>query len=150
MANTYTQIIVHTVFSTKDRRQVLHPRCHDSLYAYIGGTIRTLGGKSIAVNGIEDHIHILTYMPKTLSVAAFVQKVKVSSSLWLADTGLAEGFDAWQTGYGAFSVDWLNVPRLKKYIDKQKAHHGKQSYQDELRQLLTEANVTYDETYLWT
>lgn len=149
MANTYTQLIVHAVFSTKFRAPVIPAHAEKDLYAYIGGTIRSMGGKSITANGIEDHAHVLFYMPPKISVSDFVGKIKSGSSQWLADLKPRNQFEGWQGGFSAFSVDWSRIDGLRKYIDNQKIHHQTQSGEEELRELLEKASVEYDEKYLW-
>jgi REP element-mobilizing transposase RayT len=150
MPHSYTSIIVHVVFSTKDRRPQIDSALEERLYPYLGGILRELGGKLLAVNGVEDHLHLLAAMKATMSVAEAVGKIKGSSSKWIHETFLDRPQFAWQRGYAAFSVSESQIPRVAAYIDRQKVHHAKLSFRDEFLRLLRAHGISPDETYLWT
>jgi putative transposase len=150
MPHSYTSIIVHVVFSTKDRAPHIDSALDERLYPYLGGILRELDGKLIAVNGVEDHLHLLAAMKATMSIAEAIGKIKGSSSKWIHDTFPDRSRFAWQRGYGAFSVSESQVPRVAAYIDRQKIHHAKLSFRDEFLRLLQAHGISPDERYLWT
>jgi putative transposase len=150
MPHSYTSIIVHVVFSTKDRKPQIDTTLEERLYPYLGGIIRELAGKLIAVNGIEDHLHLLAAVKATMSVTEAVCKIKGSSSKWIHETFPDRPSFAWQRGYAAFSVSESQISRVAAYIDRQKIHHEKLSYHDEFLRLLQAHGISPDEKYLWT
>ena len=127
MPHSYTSIVVHVVFSTKDRKPQIDTALEERLYPYLGGILRELGGKLIAINGVEDHLHLLAAMTATMSVAEAVRKIKGSSSKWIHETFPDRPRFAWQRGYAAFSVSESQISRVAAYIDRQKIHHAKLS-----------------------
>ncbi len=150
MPHSYTSIIVHVVFSTKDRKPQLNPALEERLYPYLGGIVRELDGKLIVVNGVEDHLHLLAAMKATMSVAEMVGKIKGSSSKWIHETFPDHSHFAWQRGYAAFSVSESQIARVAAYIERQKIHHAKFSFRDEYLRLLRAHGISPDEQYLWT
>jgi putative transposase len=100
------------------------------------------------VNGSLDHLHILTGLHPAQSLADFVKEIKVSSSHWIKTNGIFAGFPGWQAGYGAFTHSKQDKERLIQYIKCQDQHHTRVSFADELRSLLIEAGVEFDERYL--
>jgi REP element-mobilizing transposase RayT len=150
MPHSYASIMVHVVFSTRDRKPQLDATLEERLYPYLGGILRELGGKLITVNGVEDHIHLLTAMKPTMSVAEGVGKIKGSSSKWIHEEFPDRSRFAWQRGYAAFSVSDSQVTRVAAYIDRQKIHHEKVSFRDEFLRLLQRHRISPDEQYLWT
>ena len=150
MPHSYISIIVHVVFSTKDRKPQIDPALEERLYPYLGGIVRELGGKLFVVNGVEDHLHLLASIAPTMSIAETVGKIKGSSSKWIHETFPDRSLFAWQRGYGGFSVSESQVPRVAAYIQRQKAHHNRQSFRDEYVRLLQGHGISPDERYLWT
>jgi REP element-mobilizing transposase RayT len=150
MPHSYSSIMVHVVFSTKDRQPQLDNALEERLYPYLGGILRELGGKLFAVNGVEDHIHLLVSIKATMSVAEIVGKIKGSSSKWVHETFPDRSRFAWQRGYAAFSVSESQVARVAAYIERQKIHHKKVSFRDEFLRLLQGHRISADEKYLWT
>lgn len=150
MPQSLAKIYLHLVFSTKDRAPSLSKReLRQETHAYLAGACRKLGSPSLIVGGVEDHVHILCYMSRTLAVADLVKEVKRESSKWIkTKDGVSSGF-RWQGGYGAFSVSPSHVDKLRKYIANQEAHHRHESFQDEFLRLLRKYGVSYDEKYLW-
>ena len=101
------------------------------------------------IGGIEDHVHILISLPRTLALSKLVEEIKKGSSKWVKTKNeILEQF-SWQSGYGAFSVSESNVKIAQKYIEKQREHHKKMSFQDEYRLLLQRHCISYDEQYVW-
>jgi REP element-mobilizing transposase RayT len=150
MPQSLAKILVHTVFSTKDRRPFLRDRTlRDELHSYIGGVLNNLDCQSILVGGVEDHVHILSTLSRTLQAAEMVKEVKRGSSLWIKtkDPRLAEF--AWQSGYGIFSIGFSQLSTVRRYIAGQEEHHRKLSFQDEFRLLLSRYDIDFDERYVW-
>ena len=150
MPHSYTSLMVHVVFSTKDRRPQIDTALEERLYPYLGGILRELRGKLFRVNGAEDHIHLLAAINATMSVAEIVGKIKGSSSKWVHETFPNRSLFAWQRGYAAFTVSESQVPRVASYIDRQKVHHEKFSFRDEFVHLLKAHGMSPDEKHLWT
>lgn len=147
MSQSLTCVLVHVVFSTKGRRPLLDDSAfRGELHAYIGAVSGRLGCPSLVVGGSDDHIHILARLARTIAVSDWVKEVKRVSSSFAK--GRVQGF-AWQSGYGAFSVDPGNKDRVAGYIGGQAEHHRKASFQAELRRLLAEHGVEWDERYVW-
>ena len=149
MSDSYTNLLYHIIFSTKDRRPLITEAHEPRLYDYIGGTIRNLGGISLELNGTEDHVHLLTRFSRTITQAEWVKELKRVSSLWLKEQGRDYADFAWQGGYADFSVSQSNLEAVKNYIANQEEHHRKMSFQDELRLLLRKHNLEFDERYVW-
>ena len=148
MANTYTKLNIHIVFHVKSTGITIRQKDLGLVFAYIGGIIQNVGGYPITVGGITNHIHILATMPKTMSVAEFVQKIKANSSKWIKTIdGYYEDF-AWQEGYGAFCVSPSLLKKTIRYIETQEQHHHEVSVRDEFIQFLKENGIEFDERYL--
>lgn len=149
MAGTFTFIGMHFVFSTKSRLPLIDNTMNERLYAYIGGIIRELGGILIEINAMPEHIHFYTYMPKTVSVAKFMEIVKANSSKWIHDMFPSKDNFGWQDGYGAFSVSKSSEDMVIQYIRNQQEHHRKKSFQEEFIDFLNKYGVEYNENYIW-
>ena len=149
MSHTYTNILIHALFSTKDRQPWLTPEIRDEAFRYLGGTINELGGQSLLVNGPRDHVHMLYVQPRTLSIASTMEKVKSHSSGWLKDRWPDRRYFGWQTGYAAFSVSKSHEEQVKRYIGNQEEHHRKVSFQEEVLALLKKQGVEYDPRYVF-
>ena len=133
-AHTRVSVRVHYIFSTKDRTPAIPQELEARLWAYIGGIARKLDGAALAVGGVEDHVHTLILMPPTISVAEMIQKIKANSSRWMREqTG--KRFE-WQEGYAAFSVSMSHTDATIRYIQTQREHHKKKSFDEELRAIL--------------
>jgi REP element-mobilizing transposase RayT len=149
MPQSLAKIYLHLIFSTKNRAPALVDPARESLHAYTATVLKTLGCHAVLINSVEDHIHILFELARTVTVSAVVEEVKTASSKWLkTQPGIKPGF-AWQSGYGVFSVSASNLAAVKKYVAEQQEHHKKRSFQDELRVLLKKHGITFDERYLW-
>ena len=135
MGNSYTNTNVHIIFHVK-HPSIMKEEDLSQIYHYIGGIIRSLSGISYQIGGRSDHIHILTTLPCTISLADFVRTIKASSSKWIK--GLNHDYKgfSWQEGYGAFSVSKSNIDSVVAYILNQKEHHQKRSAQDEFHHFL--------------
>ena len=143
MARTYTKLIYHIVFSTKERIPLIAPEIRDRLYEYLGGVIRGEKGSLMEIGGMPDHIHILARFGAAIAVSEMLKRIKGSSSHWLSqETGT---WFAWQNGYGAFSVSESQVAAVRKYIQQQEEHHKRISFKDELISLLRKHRIEFDE-----
>ena len=147
MSHTGTNVVLHLIFSTKNRRPLITAEIRNDLFAYLGGIIREMRGTALIINGTADHVHMLIRIRPIQAPAEIARVVKTNSSRWLHEMGTA-GF-AWQTGYGAFSVSESNVPAVTKYIAAQEEHHMKRSFQEEYLAFLKRNKIPYDERYIW-
>lgn len=146
MPQSLVRILVHVVFSTKNRAPLIHPEIEDQLYGYIHGIVENNKSKLIIADGDRDHGHFLISLGKTIGIGELIGDVKRDSSAWMKRH---ERSFYWQEGYGAFSVGESQVDQVVKYIKGQKLHHAKQDFQDEFRGLLDRYRVEYDERYVW-
>jgi REP element-mobilizing transposase RayT len=149
MAHSFVHLLVHIVFSTKDRRPCMDGDLPTRLFPYVGGIVRELDGHALAIGGMPDHIHLLVSLPQTRAVADVLRVVKANSSRWVHETWAERRDFAWQTGYGAFSVSQSNRETVQRYIEHQAEHHRKLSFQEEFRALLRKHGLEYDEHYAW-
>ena len=143
MARTYTKLIYHIVFSTKERVPLITAEIRDRLYPYLGGVIRGEKGSLMEIGGIADHVHILARFGAAVAVSEMVKRIKGNSSHWLSQE-LGVWF-AWQLGYGAFTVSESQVAAVRKYIQRQEEHHKRVSFKDELISLLRKHRIEFDE-----
>lgn len=150
MPRSYTNVIYHIVFSTKDRKPLITNDREERLYEYIGGIVRGLGGILLMINGVEDHVHILAKLRPDKSVSDVLRDVKSNASGWMHDVFPDAKDFSWQNGYGAFSVGPSGIERVKAYIANQKVNHGRQSFEEEFVELLTVHEIEFDPRYLWT
>jgi REP element-mobilizing transposase RayT len=149
MPSTYSNLLYHIVFSTKQRAPLITDNLQEELYRYIGGIIRAEGGAALEVGGTGDHVHILAKLKPAISVAEMLNKIKSNSSKWANDHTMKMRKFGWQEGYAAFSVSESQVPAVVDYIRNQEQHHRKQTFQEELVALLERHGIEYDLTYLW-
>lgn len=150
MSQSLVQIYVHLVYSTKERRPFLTDKTiRERLHAYLTGTCNNLKCPAIIVGGIEDHVHILCRLGKTVDVADLLRELKRESSKWIKEQDRDLSQFQWQAGYGAFSVSPSHVPPLTTYIAEQERHHQRESFQDEFRRLCRKYGVAIDERYVW-
>jgi putative transposase len=147
LAHTAANLVIHVIFSTKERRPFIAPELRNDLVAYLGGIVRELGGTALIINGTADHVHMLMRIRPAQTVAEVMRVVKANSSRW-AHKKWKAGF-AWQTGYGSFSVSESNVPAVSRYIANQEEHHQKRSFQEEFVAFLKKNKIPYDERYIW-
>ncbi len=149
MAQSLTKNLVHLVFSTKNRACLIHDDLRADLHAYIATVLKNMECPALIINSVEDHVHILFILHRTVALSSAVGELKSSSSKWLKTQSDQLAAFAWQAGFGAFSVSESNVAAVRQYIENQKEHHRKISFQDELRLFLSKHRVEYDERYLW-
>ena len=150
MPQSLSKILLHVVFSTKERRPLLRDRAfREEMHRYIGGILNGLDCPSIIVGGVEDHVHLLCVLSRTCAPADLVKEVKRSSSLWIKTRAREFANFAWQSGYGVFSIGFSQIEEVRRYIAEQEQHHHKVTFQDEFRRLLKRYEVTFDEAYVW-
>jgi putative transposase len=149
VAHTISNLLVHFIFSTKERRACIPLAMRSDLFAYMGGIVRNLHGAALIINGTADHIHMLVRIPTDHSIAEIARTVKANSSRWVHERWPEKKLFAWQSGYGAFSVSESSVAPVTKYIAEQEEHHRKRSFQEEFVAFLKKNGVPYDERYLW-
>ena len=145
MSHTYVSALVHCVFSTKNRRNLIKPEIQGDLWSFIGGIARKKGFKALAVGGTANHIHALLSLPATMSLAKAMQLVKGASSHWMNEK---HDF-AWQEGYGAFTVGISQKAETIAYIQSQAEHHRKRSFEEEFVAFLKKHGVEYDPQYVF-
>ncbi len=150
MPQSLAKVYLHLVFSTKHRTPFLQDQdLRSEVHAYLSGICRDVDAPALRIGGVEDHVHLLCYMSRTLTIADLVQVLKKESSKWLKTKGEHLATFHWQVGYGAFSASPSHVDALCEYIAGQEAHHRGETFQDEYRRLLTKYDVEYDERYVW-
>jgi len=149
MSQTLVSLLVHLVFSTKNRADLITPDIETDLFAYISGILANHESRCLAAGGTTNHVHLLVSLSKNIALSATVGELKKSSSKWMKTKGAQFRNFGWQDGYAAFSVSQSNVAALKRYIARQKEHHQRRSFESELLMLLERYGVRYDEEYLW-
>jgi len=148
MSHSYSSNRIHLVFSTKDREKRISETLQVKLWPYMAGIARNHGFEAIKVGGVDDHTHAFLLLPPTIAMAKAVQILKSCSSKWINDTGTAGKNFAWQEGYGAFSVSASQTDAVIKYIENQRAHHAKRSYEEEFLELLRKYEIAYDPAHV--
>jgi putative transposase len=151
VAQSLAQIYIHIVFSTKERRPWLREETlRVELYAYMATIAKNnVDSPALIINGVEDHVHLLIRLSRKFAIMQVIQECKVETSKWLKRQSTVSSDFAWQAGYGAFSVSASSVNEVKNYIQNQKEHHSRMSFQDELRELCRRHGVELDERYAW-
>jgi putative transposase len=150
MAQSLAKILIHTIFSTKERRPFLRDKLlREELHRYLGGILANLDCQPLIVGGVEDHVHLLSTLSRTCEASEMVKEIKRSSSLWLKDKFPDLRDFAWQNGYGIFSIGFSQVDTVRDYIGGQDVHHRKISFQDEYRNFLKRYEIEFDERYVW-
>ena len=141
---------MHCTFSTKGRYPFIESNLESNLWPYVGGIARANRMKALAIEGTADHIHALLSLPSMMSFAKAVQLIKGGSSKWIHETFPKYKKFEWQEGYGAFSVSASQARKTVAYIQNQKEHHRRKTFQEEFRALLDKHGITYDARYLYT
>jgi len=149
MANTYTSLHYHLVFSTRNRERWILPDIEQRVWAYLGGIAKENKMFPIQIGGMEDHVHLLLSASPTLAPSKIAQLIKGGSSAWIHDTFPTMYAFAWQDGYGAFSVSRSNMEEVAAYIRRQRQHHQGKTFQEEYLAFLQKHGVQYDEKFLW-
>lgn len=146
--STYTQIYYHIVFSTKERIPALTADHREELFRYTWGILKNKNCHLYRIGGVEDHIHILTDLHPTISLADLVREIKTSTNKWIKENSVFPKFTHWQDGYSAFTISHSDKDAVIEYIKNQEHHHRKLSFREELRELLKKYGIQFDEKYL--
>lgn len=147
MANTYTALHYHIVFSTKNREPYIRPEIESRVWAYLGGIARDNDMHAFGIGGVDDHIHMLVGIPATLAVSKAVQTLKTGSSKWMHETFPDLRAFAWQDGYGAFTVGKSQIQDTLDYIAGQREHHRVKSFREEYLAFLRKHEIDFEERY---
>lgn len=149
MSQSLSDIILHIVFSTKERRSFIDSNIENELHSYLTKVCKTLDSPVIQINGMPDHVHILLILGKNIALSKLISEIKSNSSRWIKTKGNQYNDFSWQSGYGVFSISRRNIDSIINYISSQKEHHKKITFKDELIKLLKKGNLKFDEKYLW-
>jgi REP-associated tyrosine transposase len=149
MPQSLSKVIVHIIFSTKDREPWLDSNMRPRMHAYLATISRDFGADLVQIGGVSDHVHIVTTLPRPLSQAQLIEKMKKLSSKWIKGVDARYRGFFWQRGYGAFSVSPSQLDAVLRYVDGQHKHHRTCSFQEEYRELLHRHGVDFDERYVW-
>jgi len=149
MSNTFSQIYIQIVFAVKGRQSLINSEWEEELYKYISGIIKNKGQKLLAINGMPDHIHILIGMKPSCSLPELVREIKKSSNEFIKEKQFTKSNFQWQEGYGSFSYSHRSLNNVIRYIENQKEHHAKKSFQEEYIEVLNKFAVEYKEEYLF-
>ena len=144
----YRQIFYHIVFTTKHRKPALNLEHDAELYKYIWGIIKNKKCKLYRINGMPDHIHIFSDLHPIVCLSDFVKDIKIASNLWMKQSGLFPEFEEWQESYSAFTYSIREKDMIINYVKNQKEHHKTETFEEEIRRLLKENKIEFDEKYL--
>ena len=147
MPQSLSKVVMHIIFSTKNRVAFLNDDIRLQTHAYIATVLRDMKSYVYRVGGTENHIHIACTLPRTFSQSDFLNKIKNSSSKWLKSEAIPDFY--WQSGFGVFSVSQSQVDVLVNYIDNQMEHHKVKTFKEEFREFLEKYQIEYDEKYVW-
>ncbi|MEN8694298.1 MAG: IS200/IS605 family transposase [Akkermansiaceae bacterium] len=148
MPQSLAKVLVHLVFSTKNRKPLIAEETEPKLHAYLAGTLDQISCPSLQVGGVNDHVHLFFALGRTITIAKVVEECKTASSKWMKSTGGVSNF-SWQSGYGIFSVSESQRDQVIAYVKNQKKHHHELSFQDEFRTLCERFGIKIDERYAW-
>lgn len=149
MPQSISYVLVHLVFSTKQRRPWLNDAVRGEMHAYLASVLNGSENVPVRVGGVADHVHIAFFLARTETLPKLVERLKVSSSKWMKTKGPEYAKVAWQRGYVAFSVGLRDRTALVRYIDDQVRHHQRRDFQAEMRAIFAQYAVAYDEQFVW-
>jgi putative transposase len=149
MANTYTQINIHAIFSVKGRENIITRNFRNRLHEYIAGILKNKKNYSLAVNGYKDHVHVFFELKPSLALSDVVRDVKANSSNWINENRFVLGHFLWQEGYGAFSYSRSQRDNVIKYIMEQEKHHARKSFREEYLELLRKFEIPFKDNYVF-
>ena len=147
--SAHRQILYHIIFRTKESRKTICPEYREDLYKYIWGIVKNKNCTLFRINGMEDHIHILSDLHPSVALADYVREIKVASSKWLKASGLFPDFNGWGIKYCALTYSYGDRDTIINYIKKQQEHHKRESFQDEIRRIFEEQGIDLDEKWFW-
>lgn len=145
--SSYHQLLYHIVIRTKDNKKVIDPKQANQLFSYVGGIIKNKNSHLYRINGMEEHLHILTGIHPSIALADFIREIKVSTSIWMKNCGYFPQFDGWSDKYGAFTCSYFDIADLIEYIKDQQVHHKKEPFENEYRRLIIESGLQIDERF---
>jgi len=149
MAQSLSKVLLHIIFSTKNREPWLDSNVRPRMHAYLATICRDAGADFVLVGGVSDHAHIVTTLARTLSQAQLIEEIKKASSKWVKALDARYGGFFWQRGYAAFSVSPSQLDSVLEYVNKQQEHHRTRTFQEEYRELLRKHGVDFDERFVW-
>jgi len=149
MPQSLSQVILHIVFSTKERHPWLDLEIRPRMHAYLATVCRDCDCEAYRVGGTADHVHLAARLSRTISQAELLEVIKKTSSAWIKSQGSQYGGCFWQSGYGSFSIGWSQLEELIRYIDRQEQHHRTQTFEQEYREVLRKYHMEFDERYVW-
>ncbi len=150
MPQSFVQIYVHIIFSTKHRKPFLQDKeLRDGVHRYLAGIANKQDSPALIVGGVEDHVHLLCRLGKQGNISELIRELKRDSSKWIKEQEPKLNDFYWQGGYAAFSISPSHTEGLTEYIRDQEQHHNHESFQDELRRLCKKYGVELDERYAW-
>jgi putative transposase len=149
MPQSLSKVILHIVFSTKNREPWLESSVRARMHAYVAKICRDLGAELVRVGGVADHVHVVTTLPRTISQAELIEQIKKASSKWIKALDVRYRGFFWQRGYGAFSVSPSQLDAVLQYVEPQQEHHRTRTFQEEYSELLRKHSVQFDERYVW-
>lgn len=149
MPQSLARLHIHLVFSTKNRERFITDDVRSPLHAYMARVLQNLGCTPVLINSMDDHVHLLFDLARTVAISKAIEDVKKSSSKWIKTQRADLSTFAWQSGYGAFAVSESNVESVRQYIANQHEHHRKKTFQDEYLLFLERHNIAYDERFVW-
>ena len=149
MPQSLSKVILHIIFSTRNREPWLDPNVRPRMHAYLATICRDLGAEVVRVGGVADHVHIITTLPRTVSQADLIEKIKKTSSKWIKALDPRYRRFFWQRGYGAFSVSPSQLDAVVQYVETQPEHHRIRTFQEEYRELLRRHDLDFDERHVW-
>ncbi len=148
MSQSFTNLLYHIIFSTKNRRPIITIDHQPRLYEYIGGIVRGVGGISLGINGMEDHVHLVAKLRPDLALSDVLRELKSNATGWMHEVFPRLRDFSWQRGYAAFTVSQSNLKHVQLYLANQKEHHRKVSFRDEFINFLKVNDIEYDERYI--
>ncbi len=149
MANTYSQIYIHVIFTVQGRQNLIPKELKEELHKYITGIIKNKKQKLISINSIPDHIHIFTGLKPSIALSDLVRDIKNNSSTFIGEKKRLQGKFNWQEGFGAFSYGHSQIVAVVKYIQNQEKHHAQKTFKQEYLEMLKKFNVEYNDKYLF-
>jgi putative transposase len=147
MSQSLANILIHAIWSTKERSPFISDNVRTGLHGYMAGILKNIESPALIINSVADHVHVLCQLSKNMASCKLVEEVKKNSSKWMKENGIA-GF-AWQSGYGVFSVSQSNVEAVRGYIERRPEHHAQRDFKEEFRELCKRHNMVMDERYVW-
>jgi len=149
MSQSLAKILIHLIYSTKNRSPILTADVRPELWKYKRGILENWDCSTLTIDGAADHAHLLFVLSRNHPLKKIVEEVKKGSSKWIKTQ--SEKYDNfhWQNGYAAFSVSQSNVEQVKQYIENQEKHHRRMTFQEEFKEFLIRHEIDFDERYVW-